>query len=157
MLTIYTVFASICVFFNYQENHFNGTFPSQAVFNSCVNLVNVSVSYNDFTGPVLEPNTMLPNNLSFLLMAYNQFSGPIPPELGLFNSSFTSVSNLQFLDLFNNSLTGNVPPLPNTTQINLSFNSLNVTKQPGQPGYGLFDCNPQVLSTITTLVIQAQP
>jgi hypothetical protein len=138
----------LCYFFlvfcgGEQENHFNGTCPSHAVFNACMHLVNVSVSYNEFSGPVLEPNTVLPSNLSFLLMAYNKFSGAIPAAMG------ASMNLLSFLDLSNNSLAGDVPAALTTkattgTQINLSFNSLNVTKQPSQPGYGLFNCNPQV-------------
>ncbi|KAG0556393.1 hypothetical protein KC19_11G050500 [Ceratodon purpureus] len=124
-----------------QDNHFNGTFPSHAVFNSCTHLVNVSLSYNEFSGPVLEPNTVLPSNLSFLLMAYNKFSGSIPAAMG------GAMSLLRFLDLANNSLTGEVPAevttKASTAQINLSFNSLNVTKQTSQPGYGLFNCNPK--------------
>lgn len=131
-----------------QENNFNGTFPSRDIFNSCPSLVNVSVSYNNFDGPVLEPNAMLPANLSRLLMSYNQFSGPFPSamvELG---------NSLKFLDLANNSLTGDVPAgvankLASGAQINLSFNSLNVSRDNStQPGFGLFTCHPQVLVLI---------
>jgi len=110
-----------------------------------MSLVNVSLSYNNFDGPVLEPNTTLPSNLSLLLMSYNKLSGPIPSALGESN-------NLQFLDLANNSLTGDVPAevtnkaTGTSAQINLSFNFLNVSyHNDSQPGFGLFTCHPQVL------------
>jgi hypothetical protein len=130
-----------------QENNFNGSFPSGQIFNSCLSLVNVSLSYNEFTGPVLEEGATLPVNLTFLLMSYNNFSGSIPSAIG-------GTTKLQFLDLAFNNLSGNVPPevlskltTAPSAQINLSFNKLNVSKQSTQPGFGLFTCSPQVYSS----------
>lgn len=105
-----------------------------------MSLLNVSLSYNNFDGPILEPNASLPANLSLLLMSYNKFSGPVPSVLGQSHS-------LQFLDLANNSLTGEVPAevISQAGQINLAFNSFNVSfRNDSRPGFGLFTCNSQV-------------
>lgn len=125
-----------------QMNNFSGVFPSHGIFNSCMSLVNVSISNNFFSGPVLEPNTTLPTNLTFLLMSNNHFSGAIPAAMG------DPTISLQYLDLSSNSLSGEVPTQvtgkARVAQINLSFNSLKVTKLPSKPGFGLFNCLPEV-------------
>nr|PNR33871.1 hypothetical protein PHYPA_023687 [Physcomitrium patens] len=124
-----------------QMNNFSGVFPSHGIFNSCMSLVNVSISNNFFSGPVLEPNTTLPTNLTFLLMSNNHFSGAIPAAMG------DPTISLQYLDLSSNSLSGEVPTQvtgkARVAQINLSFNTLKVTKLPSKPGFGLFNCLPE--------------
>lgn len=132
-----------------QENQFNGSFPSREIYRSCPLLAAVSVSYNRLDGPVLEPGTSLPFNLSFLLMSYNNFSGSIP--IAILGEQTTNSSSLQYLDLSKNTLTGEVPfeitsrAATKAVQINLSFNKLNVPQaQSSSLSFALFNCLPQV-------------
>ncbi|KAB5514761.1 hypothetical protein DKX38_028667 [Salix brachista] len=66
---------------------------------SHVNLLDLSISMNNFQGQIpAEIGAYLPG-LQFLLMSDNGFDGSIPSSLG-------SMSSLQLLDLSNNNLTG---------------------------------------------------
>ncbi|KAK6148199.1 hypothetical protein DH2020_019111 [Rehmannia glutinosa] len=129
------------VFFSIADNNFTGTIPQEIIGIS--SLLSFNASFNSLYGPVHE-NV---GNLSGLVeidLSYNKFSGVIPDSLGsclalniifLQGNSFhgrlpnlARLTNLNYLDLSRNNLSGNIPNflaiLPSFIYLNLSSNNL---------------------------------
>ncbi|XP_073006715.1 receptor-like protein EIX2 isoform X1 [Typha latifolia] len=86
---------------NFYNNSLSGKFP--LFFRSCQQLSFLDLSYNNFTGNLPAwIGTRLPN-LAFLLLKSNMFSGHIPIKL-------SKLDHLQVLDLAHNNLSGTIDP-----------------------------------------------
>ncbi|CAL1371616.1 unnamed protein product [Linum trigynum] len=87
----------------------------------------INLSYLDMTGTLQNLNFYSFPNLLRLDLKYNQFTGTIPPTIGL-------LSKLQFLDLSTNSLNGTIPlSISNLTRVyelDLSRNNITGTLDP---------------------------
>ncbi|KAL1288801.1 hypothetical protein HN51_057269 [Arachis hypogaea] len=102
-----------------QSNSYTGGLLTSGIF-SLTNLCRLDLSFNNFSGP-LPPEISQLSGLTFLTLTYNKFSGPIPAELG-------NLTNLQALDLAFNNFNGSIPPtlgkLSSLLWLMLSDNSL---------------------------------
>ncbi|XP_072963411.1 receptor-like protein EIX2 [Typha angustifolia] len=86
---------------NFYNNSLSSKFP--LFFRSCQQLSFLDLSYNNFTGNLPAwIGTRLPN-LAFLLLKSNMFSGHIPIKL-------SKLDHLQVLDLAHNNLSGTIDP-----------------------------------------------
>ena len=83
--------------------------------------LNMLMAGNNLTG-FIPPELGNLSNLERLDLAFNQLSGPIPPDLG-------NLSSLEDLNLSWNQLTGPIPPelgnLSNLENLNISYNQLS--------------------------------
>jgi hypothetical protein len=109
------------------ENDFSGRFLD---FTNLPNVRYITAQYNDFSGP-LPPTIGLLTNLGYAAFGGNHFSGPIPPEIG-------GLANVELLDLSGNEFDGAIPKeiagLQKAYSIGLSTNHLSGTlpKELGQ-------------------------
>ncbi|KAL8043567.1 hypothetical protein ABFS82_09G130400 [Erythranthe guttata] len=123
------------------DNRFTGNIPQGLGLNSSLMLVDFT--RNKFTGPI-PPNLCFKKKLRKLLLGQNHFRGIIPSDIGSCFSltrlilkqnnltgelpDFVEKSNLLFVDLSNNSLSGSIPSslrnLAKVTSIDLSLNNL---------------------------------
>jgi Leucine-rich repeat (LRR) protein len=82
------------------NNGFNGSIP-EAILSNCQNLVSLDIAWNSFSGP-LPPQLGDCRNLEMLILQGNQFSGSVPGEFG-------KLQKLKLLALGNNNLTETLP------------------------------------------------
>ncbi|XP_072956626.1 receptor-like protein EIX2 [Typha angustifolia] len=100
-------------FISFRNNSLSGKFP--LFIRSCQQLSFLDLSYNNFSGNLpVWIGTRLPN-LVFLLLKSNMFSGYIPIKL-------SKLDHLQVLDLAHNNLSGTIAPSVNFKAMTLSFN-----------------------------------
>ncbi|XP_073006725.1 receptor-like protein EIX1 [Typha latifolia] len=100
-------------FISFRNNSLSGKFP--LFIESCQQLLFLDLSYNNFSGNLPAwIGTRLPN-LVFLLLKSNMFSGYIPIKL-------SKLDRLQVLDLAHNNLSGTIAPSVNFNAMTLSFN-----------------------------------
>lgn len=93
------------------NNGFNGSFPDTLVSN-CQNLRRLDIAWNSFSGP-LPPKLGNCSNLEMLIMQGNLFTGSIPNDFG-------KLKKLRILALGTNNLTGTLPQgLSNCTSLEL--------------------------------------
>ncbi|CAE5974842.1 unnamed protein product [Arabidopsis arenosa] len=95
----------------------------------------VSLDYNNFTSSSLPPECGNLNKLEVLSLSSNGFLGQVP-------SSFSNLSMLSFLGLFNNELTGSFPLLGNLTKLTvleLSHNHFSGTLKPNSSLFELHE------------------
>ncbi|KAL3679181.1 hypothetical protein R1sor_022137 [Riccia sorocarpa] len=85
---------------DFSRNHLSGPFPSSIL--NCTQLELLRLYWNNFTGELDVDLSKLPN-LRTLHLSTNKFSGTLA-KLNLRNAT-----NLEYLDLSNNSLTGSIP------------------------------------------------
>ncbi|KAM3338599.1 receptor kinase-like protein Xa21 [Capsicum galapagoense] len=87
-------------FLNLADNQLTGSLPAP-LFNIS-SLVGVSVSFNSLSGPLLLDEGNIVSNLEFLVMHYNQISGPI-------SSNICQLTKLKILSMSFNKITGDTP------------------------------------------------
>ncbi|KAK7268446.1 hypothetical protein RIF29_21144 [Crotalaria pallida] len=124
------------------DNQFSGIIPQSLGINS--SLVKLDIMNNRFTG-IIPPNLCFGKKLIVLSMEFNQLQGGIPSDVGrcaslrrlvLRENNFTgslpdfeSNSNLKYLDISKNGISGAVPPslgnCTNLTDIILSRNKFS--------------------------------
>ncbi|KAL6576052.1 Brassinosteroid LRR receptor kinase [Orobanche hederae] len=85
-----------------QDNDFHGVFPDSLLSDLCTTLVELDLSFNNFTGTLPESLGSC-SVLEFLDISTNNFSGPLPVE------SFLKLSSLKTLVLAFNNFVGNLP------------------------------------------------
>ncbi|KAH6790013.1 PEP1 receptor 1 [Perilla frutescens var. frutescens] len=123
------------------NNQFSGVLPQGLGINS--SLIEIDLSRNKFTGHI-PPNLCSGKKLVKLILGQNNFEGSISSDVGSCVTltrlilkqnnlkgtipDFVKHSNLQYMDLSNNSFSGSIPSslgtLANVTSIDLSLNSL---------------------------------
>ncbi|KAJ8447029.1 hypothetical protein Cgig2_033598 [Carnegiea gigantea] len=82
-------------------NNFSGMIPSG--FGSCSLLEIFDISTNNFTGDLPMEIFLKMGNLKKLALAFNNFEGTLP-------DSVSSMSNLEVLDVSSNEISGKIPP-----------------------------------------------
>ncbi|KAF7093072.1 hypothetical protein CFC21_095505 [Triticum aestivum] len=104
---------------NLKDNNFSGI-VSQAIYAN-TSLTYLSLSLNQLVGRIpVDIGYTLPN-ITELILGGNQLDGPIPASLG-------NASNLQNLDLRQNSLTGIIPPLGHLSKLKILDVGTNMLK-----------------------------
>ncbi|KAM3394293.1 receptor kinase-like protein Xa21 [Capsicum galapagoense] len=125
---------------------------------NCSQLQTLSLSYNEFDGPIHSEIGRL-SNLQFLYLGFNHFKGEIPKEisnlvelekLDLLVNSFSgsldmeifNISGLRIIDLSLNNLSGSLPPnidsiLPNIEELYLA----NLTNLVGTIPHSISNCS----------------
>uniref|UniRef100_A0A0A9HJ25 Uncharacterized protein n=1 Tax=Arundo donax TaxID=35708 RepID=A0A0A9HJ25_ARUDO len=110
---------------NLSNNRFGGDVPASLGHLRCLETLDLS---NVFSGE-LPSNLSSCTNLKVMILAYNQLSGCVPPDLG------DKLTRLWFLNLENNSLSGVVPEslanLSLLTVMPLGLNQFEGTITPG--------------------------
>ena len=103
-----------------ERNNLTGTLPGD--LGDLAALEDLGLSSNQLHGPVFPPRWADLISLRTLDLGHNQFSGPIPPELG-------NLANLRVLVLYGNQLRGPIPPelgnLPKMERLYLRQNQLS--------------------------------
>jgi Leucine-rich repeat (LRR) protein len=124
--------------FRAYNNRMTGTLPDGEVFVSMVNLQILYLDNNNFSGNVpskfpssLRELSMFNNTLTgaipsftspmadlqVLDLSLNKLSGPIPQEIMSSNNGNVLLPNLRILHLYNNSLSGELPPQNNNGEL----------------------------------------
>ncbi|KAI3815225.1 hypothetical protein L1987_14886 [Smallanthus sonchifolius] len=123
---------------NLRSNSFSGTIPP--TISTLKSIQTLDISHNSLSGSL--PNSLSSLTLTRLDLSFNKLTGPIPKlplnllELALrsnslsgflSNPSFNELTQLEVVELSDNSLTGTIPSwvflLPSLQQLNLANNS----------------------------------
>ncbi|XAR73260.1 Non-specific serine/threonine protein kinase [Bertholletia excelsa] len=82
-------------------NNFSGTFPES--LGACSVLKSLDISNNSFSGELPIDTLLKMRSLRNVVLAFNNFIGVLP-------DSFSNMSSLETLDVSSNSLSGSIPP-----------------------------------------------